>query len=194
MHGGGEHVEDGGTVTETAVSSVHEPPPEQRRAAEERKMLDDVHRFVLERGVVQRRQMPHPQRRGMNTPDGRRRGHDGGRRDNRWTADREHHAAARAGRKNPEERDQRRRCSDERRCRKHQQLVLRHVRRKQLLAQLVEPDERGDEREPAADERECLRVSNALPRAGMPPEARDAHGIQTKGRTQNDGNHCSLTR
>ena len=70
MNRGGEHVDDRRAVAEAAVAAVRDAPPEQRRGAEETEVLDDVHAFVLERGVVERRHVPDPQReaRGAGTP------------------------------------------------------------------------------------------------------------------------------
>ena len=61
MNGGDEQVDDGRSVPGTPLSAVHDAPPEDRGAPEETQMLDRVHGLVLERGVVQRRNVPDPQ-------------------------------------------------------------------------------------------------------------------------------------
>ena len=75
-----EHVDDGGAVADAAVAAVRDAPPEERRGAEEAQMLDDVDAFVLERAVVQRREVPDPQRDRVQQEDRRRRGEQRSRR------------------------------------------------------------------------------------------------------------------
>ena len=62
MNGGGEHVHDRRAVAAATVASVRNAPPEERGGAEETQMLNDVHGLVLERLVVERRQVPDPER------------------------------------------------------------------------------------------------------------------------------------
>src|SRR4051794_40186884 len=75
VDGGGEYVEHAHAVTEASVAAVDECPPEEQRGEEERSVLKRVNPVVFDAGIVERRDMPGPERGSVEQPDEEREGH-----------------------------------------------------------------------------------------------------------------------
>src|SRR4051812_36911266 len=75
VDGGGEHVKNAHAVTEASVATVDERPPEEQRGEEKGGVLECMNPVVLDAGIVERRDMPGPERRSMEQPDEKRERH-----------------------------------------------------------------------------------------------------------------------
>jgi hypothetical protein len=62
----GKDVQDRGAVSETAVSAAQKAPPEETGRAGEHDVLQRVYATVAHGSLVERRQMPDPQRQGVH--------------------------------------------------------------------------------------------------------------------------------
>ena len=62
VNSGHEQIHDSGSVTAPTPASMHDAPPEKRRGSKKTEVLNDVDRLAVECRVVQRRNVPDPQR------------------------------------------------------------------------------------------------------------------------------------
>jgi len=194
VHRGGKDVQRGGPVAGTAVASVREAPPEERRGDEVGQMLGKVQRLVPQRAFVKARHVPHPQRRGMQHEDHRRRRERAPREARPAPVDAGAELAAHPVRQRPQEHHHRCTHRDERRRDDHEQLVLHHVCREPGVAPGGHRRrQRHRQRAPSNGKRRHLVWSHAAAVSRLAPQAPHAGGIRGGIEGQATGKHRAST-
>ena len=185
MGGGGEQIEGGEPRVRAAAQ---QRPPEEHAGAEEAHVLDRVNRLVVERGLVERRHVPRPQR------DAERERRDRRPRDQRAQtvesrrAPPPGHPAATSAREDAERDGHGTGDGKQRRRHDHQELMLDHVRPEQRVGPPLEGGQQSHA-ESAAGERERSDAARGRDRAAAARGTDDVEERSGEDRGERQGVH-----